>query len=179
MQQQIFNQFNHYNSLPALLGSTFLGRGAFVGGIVAGCLAVAGLGVLVRKRVFSHLRNPAVRMLQIVYALSIALLPVHRYDTVLYVPFLISLVIVQGIWRKLLLTSILVLQVGIWKSGPIRLFAKYMLGLPAEQLDPFVKQYYWDIASYSASIVSGLVLLLVLVYLWQDLRQAQAGRKQA
>ena len=156
MQQQVFNQYQHYDGLPGLLAAHLGGRPAFLGGIALGMAAAVALGRLQRRH-----SMPDPFLLQLVYALSVALMPLHRYDTVLYVPLLISLVVLP-LRLRLLPALAIVLQGVVWKSGFLRLYAEHLLDLPADRIQPFVRTHYWDVASNSAALFAGLILLLVL-----------------
>lgn len=170
MQQQVFNQFNHYDTLPGLLGGTSAGPGVFVGGILAGCMIVVGLALLLRHRATDRLQVADVAGLQFVYALSVAVLPLHRYDTVLYVPLLISLPVVMGPGRRLLLGGTVLLHGCVWMGGLLKLGARCVLQLPPERIGLFVQQHYWDIASDSAAIMAGVVLMIVTLSVLRAMR---------
>lgn len=164
MGEQDWNQLSRYDSLPSLLGTTPYAKGAAAAGIALGVLVAALLATRQRQVGLTGGRQTDRHVLHLLLALSVALMPLHWYDTVLYVPLVAHLAFDRSAWKKLLVIGAVFVHSYVWDKRLL-----ILLNLPLHNLDlrramDFTNANFWLNASQWAAVMSGVVLALVAVF---------------
>jgi len=164
MQQQTWNQLNHYENITALFGGTSVENVALYGGVVIGMIIVAVMAVMARVKNTSALSSRDVNYLQFVYILPSVVMPLHRYDQVMYIPFLFSLNFLSGIWRKIILVSAVFFHEYVWDKRLLKIIAVSILGKNSDNVYSYIGENYINLASSSASVFGGILLIILTIY---------------
>lgn len=114
-----FNDRSNYVSLPALLGKTELSSLAIAMGLVVALLVALALAYLYKRNfprgasqsfkqpTLDNVQADPVRHLQILFALVAALIPLQKYDLIVYIPLLGTLPILVKFHRILPLLAMI------------------------------------------------------------------------
>ncbi|MCC6487745.1 MAG: DUF2029 domain-containing protein [Candidatus Hydrogenedentes bacterium] len=148
------NAWFFYDSLPSLLGDTPLGGLAALAGVGIACAAAFWLA-RGGSKVPQAQSAVGVRHFQIICALTLAMMPLHRYDAVLYVPVVATLPLLRTLWQRILVLGLILFHGRIWF-----LLAR-LYGYKAS----------WSPGTVGVSIMGGVILGLLVHYFVRDSRR--------
>lgn len=155
------NTWFYYDSLPSILGDTPVAVLAALVGVILACCGALWLAY--RQPRFKRLDSgtDALRDLQVLCALTAAMMPLHRYDSAVYLPVVASLVILPSRWQRLILAGAILLHGRTWF-----VFTGFLM--PGSD--------FWRGAGYASvatALIAGLVVVLLAVFHRQDTRSAE------
>lgn len=151
------NGWFFYDSLPSLLGETAAGGIAALTGVGIACAAALWLAQRAPER--DHAPSAvSLRHFQVLCALTLAMMPLHRYDAVLYVPVVATLSLLRTAWQRFLVLALILIHGRVW------FILARMYGYKAS----------FAPSTVVVSILGGVILGLLLVFLFQDFRKPRA-----
>jgi len=166
-RQQGFNDLNQYDCVTGLFGAAAGGPALFYGGIFVG---VAVVILLARGTAFRPTAKPGlpvqIRHLQLIAALTVGLMPLHRYDAVAYVLVVGTLGFIHGTFSRLVLLCAVLVHGAVWRLTGY--YARIVLGFTDDQIFNPLEFHYWLTTSHLASLFSGIVLFLIILYFFRD-----------
>jgi hypothetical protein len=115
-----FNQPAQYFNVPALAAGHLSGQSFMMSGPIAAVIVVVVMTVMRRRDMAPAVLRDPLWQFSIVAALTGALMPVHVYDLVVYVPLGLLAYRLRSSWTSLLLL------VGILSAGRSHVFAAYV-----------------------------------------------------
>jgi hypothetical protein len=153
---QVFNQLDNYDSLAGLFGATPFGKAFQRGFIAAGVLAALAL---VRSSRPGDDRSTTLRRVLALAAVSMAVMPIHRYDATLYVLIVMALVTVAGLRDKILVIAAVFLHGYVWDGRVSTLLALPWSGFDVHRA---MERDNFGLAGHASALVAGVILAILL-----------------